>query len=117
MNLSNKIIQLSLSEDRLTTVFTGEAGHILADVGVVLGDVAYQVLLGIKVLPALPADDLGASMHVVVVSRHCPDGHKASVTVRTVVVAQLALMTVVLVAAQGLLGGASDTTYITATED
>lgn len=83
----------------LTTILTREPRHIVTDVWVVVGNVGHQLFLGFKVLAALPTDDLGTSVDLLVVAVHGPDRHEAAVAVWAGIVAKFVLMAVVFVTA------------------
>lgn len=86
-------------------VFIRKTRYVVIDVWVIVGNVGYQLFLGVKVLVIFTIDYLGIFVDILVVAVYGLDGYEAAVVVWVGKVVQFVLMAVVFVIVQSLFCG------------
>lgn len=86
-------------------VFIRKTRYVVIDIWVIVGNVGYQLFLGVKVLVIFTIDYLGIFVDILVVAVYGLDGYEAAVVVWVGKVVQFVLMAVVFVIVQSLFCG------------
>lgn len=86
-------------------VFIRKTRYVVIDIWVIVGNVGYQLFLGVKVLVIFTIDYLGIFVDILVVAVYGLDGYEAAVVVWIGKVVQFVLMAVVFVIVQSLFCG------------